>query len=82
MPVLIGLAVLGVALAIAGACFCKKIRAAESVAQSYGAMERLKLIDETNFANGLGNKDEHLNKVGKPTYKATELDESNGPKTK
>ena len=45
-------------------------------------MERLKLIDETNFQNGLGNKGDLLNKVGKPNYKVTELDESNGPTNK
>lgn len=61
VPVLLTSAFLGVALCVVGACVCKKLNARKNKMQGYDYMERMKLIDETNYANGL--KKDNINSV-------------------
>lgn len=56
IPLLVTFLVLGFVLALVGCCLVKRLRTLQKRDGSYDHMKRQKLIDETTFKNGIGNK--------------------------
>ena len=57
-PILITLCAIGFLMPIVGGCMFKKLKQIEKDNHSYDSLERMRLVEETKYKNGLGSRND------------------------